>query len=173
MATICGSEIGISMMDLIGALLLTQFAGIPFSLVFGKLSGKIGTKNLIMLGLGWYALISLAGYSMSEAWQFWALAFMVSMVQGGTQALSRSLFGLMAPKARSLEFFGFYDVSGKFAGIAGPALFALVGQVTGSSRLGIAALVVFFFSGICLLLAVDEKDGIRLAEQENRVMQLV
>jgi UMF1 family MFS transporter len=167
MATIYGAEIGIGMTDLIGALLLTQFVGIPFSLLFGKFSGKIGTKRAIMLGLGWYALITVSAYFMSAPWQFWVLALMVGMVQGGTQALSRSLFGLMAPKARSAEFFGFYDISSKFAGIVGPALFALVGQLTGSSRLGIVALIAFFIGGIVLLSRVDEKEGIRVAELEN------
>jgi len=168
MATIYGSEIGIGMIDLIGALLLTQFVGIPFSLLFGKFSGRLGTKRSIMVGLGWYALITIAGYFMSRAWHFWALAFAVGMVQGGTQALSRSLFGRMAPKARSAEFFGFYDISSKFAGIAGPALFAVVGQLTGSSRLGIIALIIFFIGGIALLTRVDEKEGIQVAEEENR-----
>jgi UMF1 family MFS transporter len=167
MATIYGSEIGIGMIDLIGALLLTQFVGIPFSLLFGKFSGKLGTKRSIMVGLGWYTLIAIAGYFLSTAWHFWVLAVMVGMVQGGTQALSRSLFGLMAPKARSGEFFGFYDVSSKFAGIMGPALFAVVGQLMGSSRLSIVSLVIFFIAGIALLWRVDEQEGIRIAEQEN------
>jgi UMF1 family MFS transporter len=167
MATIYGSEIGIGMIDLIGALLLTQFVGIPFSLLFGKFSKPIGTKRAIMLGLGWYTIIAIAGYFMSQAWHFWVLAFMVGMVQGGTQALSRSLFGLMAPKARSGEFFGFYDISSKFAGIAGPALFAVVGQLFGSSRLSIVSLVIFFIGGIALLSLVDEREGIRTAEAEN------
>jgi UMF1 family MFS transporter len=172
MATIYGAEIGIGMIDLIGALLLTQFVGIPFSLLFGKFSGRLGTKRSIMIGLGWYALITVLGYFMSQAWHFWALACMVGMVQGGTQALSRSLFGLMAPKARSAEFFGFYDISSKFAGIAGPALFALVGQLTGSSRLSIIALIIFFIGGILLLSRVDEKEGIRVADAENRAMEM-
>lgn len=167
MATIYGSEIGIGMIDLIGALLLTQFVGIPFSLLFGKFSKRLGTKRSIMVGLGWYTLIVIGGYFMSQAWHFWVLAFAVGMVQGGTQALSRSLFGLMAPKARSAEFFGFYDVSSKFAGIAGPFLFALVGQLTGSSRLSIIALIVFFVGGILLLSRVNEQEGIRVAEAEN------
>ncbi|HHS97174.1 MAG TPA: MFS transporter [Chloroflexi bacterium] len=170
MATIYGSEIGIGMSDLIGALLLTQFVGIPFSLLFGKFGKKIGTKRAIMLGLGWYTLITIAGYFMSRPWHFWVLAFMVGMVQGGTQALSRSLFGQMAPRARSAEFFGFYKISSKFAGIAGPFLFGLVGQLTGSSRLSIIALIVFFIGGIILLTFVDEKEGIRVAQEENRAV---
>jgi len=169
MATIYGSEIGIGMIDLIGALLLTQFVGIPFSLLFGRFSNRVGTKRSIIIGLSWYTLIAVAGYFMSRSWHFWVLALMVGMVQGGTQALSRSLFGRMAPKARSAEFYGFYDISSKFAGIAGPALFAFVGQLTGSSRLGIVALVVFFIGGIVLLTRVDEKEGIRVAQEENRL----
>ncbi len=167
MATIYGSEIGIGMVDLIGALLLTQFVGIPFSLAFGKFSKVLGTKRTIMVGLAWYACITIAGYFMTVGWHFWALAFAVGMVQGGTQALSRSLFGLLAPKARSAEFYGFYDVSSKFSGIAGPLLFAVVGQIMGSSRLSIVAVIVFFLGGIALLSRVDEEAGIRVAEREN------
>jgi len=173
MATIYGAEIGIGQLDLIGALLMTQFVGIPFSLLFGKFGSRIGTKRAIMLGLAWYTLISIAGYFMTVAWHFWALAFAVGMVQGGTQALSRSLFGRMAPKARSAEFFGFYDVSSKFAGIAGPAIFALVGQLTGSSRLSIVSLIIFFIGGILLLTRVREDEGIRVADEENRAAQAV
>jgi UMF1 family MFS transporter len=169
MATIYGSEIGIGMTDLIGALLLTQFVGIPFSLAFGKFSKQVGTKRAIMIGLGWYALIAVMGYFMSQPWHFWALAIAVGMVQGGTQALSRSLFGLMAPKARSAEFFGFYDISSKFAGILGPFLFGLVGQIMGSSRLSIVALLIFFVGGIILLAGVNEDEGIRIAERENQL----
>jgi len=167
MATIYGAEIGIGTLDLVGALLLTQFVGIPFSLLFGKFSKRVGTKRSVMIGLGWYALLTVAGYFMSEAWHFWALAFSVGMVQGGTQALSRSLYSQMAPKARSAEFFGFYDVSSKFAGIIGPFLFAVVSQIAGQSRLSIVALIVFFIGGIILLTRVDEAEGIRVATVEN------
>jgi len=120
-----------------------------------------------MVGLGWYALLMVGGFFMSQPWHFWALAFGVGMVQGGTQALSRSLFGVMAPKARSAEFFGFYDVSSKFAGIAGPLLFSVVGQLMGTSRLSIVSLMVFFVGGIILLTRVNEKEGIRIATEEN------
>ncbi len=171
MATIYGSEIGIGMMDLIGALLLTQFVGIPFSLLFGKFSKRVGTKRAIMLGLAWYALITLMGYFMARPWHFWALACAVGMVQGGTQALSRSLFGLMAPKARSAEFFGFYDISSKFAGIVGPFLFGVVGRIMGSSRLSIVALIIFFVGGILLLTRVNEDEGIRVAREEDLRME--
>jgi UMF1 family MFS transporter len=163
MAAIYGAEIGIGQTDLIGALLLVQFVGIPFSLLFGRLARSVGAKRSVHLALGIYTVISLAAYSMTTAWQFWALAGMVGLVQGGSQALSRSLFGRMVPKAKSAEFFGFYDVSSKFAGIVGPAVFALVGQLTGSSRLGIISLIVFFVVGGLLLTKVDEAEGIRVA----------
>ncbi len=167
MATIYGSKLGIGNNDLIGALLLTQFVGIPFSLLFGRFSKVLGTKRSIMAGLGWYAVITVAAYFMSVGWHFWALAFAVGMVQGGTQGLSRSLFGQMAPRARSAEFFGFYDVSSKFAGILGPLLFGVINDRIGSPQLAIAAICIFFLAGIFLLTRVNEAEGIRIAELEN------
>jgi UMF1 family MFS transporter len=167
MATIYGAEIGIGQTDLIGALLLTQFVGIPFSFLFGRLAGRLGTKRSILLALGVYTIISILGYFMTQAWHFWALALLVGTVQGGSQALSRSLFGVMSPKAKTGEFFGFYDVSSKFAGILGPTLFAVVGQLAGSSRLSIVSLVVFFVVGGYLLSQVNEDEGIRRARAED------
>ncbi len=172
MATIYGTEIGIGMTALVGALLMTQFVGVPFTFLFGYLARKLGTKRSIFLALSVYVLVSIGGYFMAEAWHFWLLAFMVGLVQGGSQALSRSLFGSMTPKARSAEFFGFFDISSKFAGIAGPLLFGVVGQLTGTSRLSIVSLVVFFVVGMLLLRLVDEKEGIRVAEEENRAAGL-
>ena len=160
MATIYGSEIGINSTLMIGALALVQFVGIPFSFWFGSLAKKFGTKNMILAGLGIYALISVGGYFMNTAVHFWILAFMVGLVQGGTQALSRSLFGAMTPKNRSGEFFGFFSMSDKFAGIFGPLVFAGMGALTGSSRFGIVSLVIFFVGGGLLLLKVDEKKGL-------------
>ncbi|MFO8036559.1 MAG: MFS transporter [Anaerolineales bacterium] len=164
MATKYGDEIGIGQTDLIGALLMVQFVGIPFSFAFGWLAKKLGTKNSIYLSLGVYTLISIGGYFMTSSIHFWALAFAVALVQGGSQALSRSLYGRMVPKAQSAEFFSFYSVSGKFAGIFGPLVFGLVSQWMGNSRLGIVSLVIFFISGALLLTRVDEEEGIRVAK---------
>jgi UMF1 family MFS transporter len=119
----------------------------------------MGTKHAIFLGLAVYTGISLGGYFIQTALHFWILAVLVGFVQGGTQALSRSLFGTMIPKSRSAEFFSFYDVSSKFAGIIGPFVFGIVGQMTGSSRLSVVALVVFFIGGGIILLTVNEKEG--------------
>lgn len=159
MAVIFGAEINIAQEHLIGAILAVQFVGIPFSLLFGNLAGKIGTKRAIFLGLGIYTGISIGGYFIQNALHFWILAILVGFVQGGTQALSRSLFGTLIPKSRSGEFFSFYDVSSKFAGIIGPSVFGFVGQMTGSSRLSIVALVVFFIGGGLILFQVKEKEG--------------
>ena len=167
MATIYGAEIGIDQTALIGALLMTQFVGIPFAFAFGWLAKRIGTKRSIYLGLAIYTLTSIAGYFMTTALHFWVLGFMVGTVQGGTQALSRSLFGAMSPRAKSAEFFGFYGMSSKFAGIVGPLLFAEVGRIAGSSRLSIVALIIFFIVGGILLSQVDEQEGIRVARAED------
>ncbi|MEM7009387.1 MAG: MFS transporter [Thermodesulfobacteriota bacterium] len=167
MATIYGAEIGIDQTSLIGALLMTQFVGIPFAFLFGRLAKTLGTKNSILLGLAVYTLISISGYFMETALHFWILAFMVGTVQGGTQALSRSFFGSMLPKSKTAEFYGFYGMSSKFAGIVGPLVFAIVSQVAGSSRLSIISLIVFFIVGGFVLFKVDENRGLELAEKEN------
>jgi UMF1 family MFS transporter len=164
MATIYGAEIGIGTADLAGALLLTQVVGVPMTFVFGSLAKRLGTKRSILLSLGVYTLISIAGYFMTQAWHFWVLAGMVGTVQGGSQALSRSLFGAMTPKARSGEFFGFFDISSKFAGIAGPLLFGLTAAIAGTSRWSIVSLVVFFVVGGLLLSRVNEAEGISVAQ---------
>jgi UMF1 family MFS transporter len=167
MATIYGNEIGIGQTDLIGALLMVQFVGIPFSFVFGWLARKIGTKKSIYISLGVYTLITIGGYFMKNAVHFWILGFSVALVQGGAQALSRSLYGRMVPKAQSAEFFSFFSVSGKFAGVFGPFLFGLVSQLFGNSRLGIVSLIVFFISGGLLLTRVDEQQGIQVAKDAD------
>ncbi len=164
MATAYGDEIGIETSELIIAMLLVQFVGIPFSFAFGAMAKRIGTKTSILIGLGVYSVISVGGYFMETATHFFILAFMVGLVQGGTQALSRSLFGRMVPKARSGEFFGFFSMSDKFAGIFGPLVFGIVGGLTGTSRFGIVSLIFFFAVGGWLLTRVDEKKGIEAAK---------
>jgi len=170
MATAFGSEIGIETGDLVAALVLTQFIGFPCTLLFGRLAGRIGARPALMAGLGVYVLICVGGLVLRTAWQFYLLAGLVGTVQGGTQALSRSLFASMVPRHKSAEFFGFYSTSGKLAGIVGPLLFAVVSQVTGASRLSVFALIVFFIIGGALLLRVDLEAGraaARAAESES------
>jgi UMF1 family MFS transporter len=169
MATAYGDEIGIRMSDMITALIITQFVGIPFSFLFGALAGKIGTKPSILMALGVYSLISIAGFYMQTATHFYILAFMVGTVQGGSQALSRSLYGIMVPKHKSAEFFGFFSTSAKFAGIFGPLIFGLVSQTAGGSRLSILSVIVFFIAGGTMLLFVNVDEGTRVARQKEAV----
>jgi UMF1 family MFS transporter len=168
MATAYGDEIGIGLTDMTIALIITQFVGIPFSILFGSLARRLGTKRSILLALGVYVLISIAGYFMQTATLFYVLAFMVGMVQGGSQALSRSLYAAMVPKCRSAEFFGFFSTSSKFAGIFGPLLFGVVAQLAGGSRLSIISVILFFVVGGLLLTRVDEQEGIAVAREEDR-----
>jgi UMF1 family MFS transporter len=164
MATAYGDEIGLELTNMTIALIIMQFVAIPFSFLFGTLAKKLGTKRSILLALGVYTLISIAGYFMRTATHFYALAFLVGTVQGGSQALSRSLYGAMVPKYKTAEFFGFFSTSSKFAGIAGPLLFGIVSQVAGQSRLSIVSLIVFFTVGGLLLTRVDVEEGIRVAQ---------
>lgn len=163
MATSYGKAIGIGTSDLILALLITQFVGIPFTLLFGRMAGRLGAKMSLYISLCVYLVIVVLGYFMTSALHFYLLAVMVGFVQGGSQALARSLFSRIVPAGRSAEFFGFLSVSGKFSSMVGPALFGLVGLITGSSRFGILALALFFLLGIGLLRAVDMEKGAREA----------
>ena len=165
MATAYGTELGIGQGALITAILLVQFVGIPFSFLFGSLAGKIGAKPAVFLGLAAYTVISLLGYFMRTATHFFVLAGLVGMVQGGTQALSRSLFASMTPPHKSGEFFGFFSVFEKFAGIFGPLFFAVAIALTGSSRAAILSIIAFFVVGGALLAQVDVREGQRAARE--------
>ncbi|MFO7819973.1 MAG: MFS transporter [Halanaerobacter sp.] len=159
MATIYGREVGIGRTDLIGAMLMTQFIGIPCALLFGKLGEKIGAKKGIIIALTMYLLITVRGYFLSTALDFWILAGLVGLVQGGAQALSRSLYGSMIPRDKTSEFYSFFGISSKFAAITGPFVFGLVGHLTHSSRLGVLAVAGFFLAGIIILSTVDVEKG--------------
>lgn len=157
-ATYYGADIGIDTGSLITALLLVQFIGVPCSFLFGMLAGRIGAKRGVFLGLLVYVGITIFAYRMTTAWEFFALAITVGMVQGGTQALSRSLFASMVPKDKSSEFFAFFGVFERYAGILGPALFAVLAG-SGDSRTGIISMLVFFITGMAVLWFVDVKRG--------------
>jgi len=159
MAAIYGAEIGIDQNAQIEAFVVVQFVGIPFSFLFGAIAGKIGAKTSIFLALAVYTGISVLGYFMTTAWQFFALAFLVGTVQGGSQALSRSLFARMIPKHKSSEYFGFFSVFEKFAGIAGPALFAASVSIFGSSRAAVLSVILFFVAGAAVLMRVNVEEG--------------
>jgi UMF1 family MFS transporter len=167
MATAYGTEIGIGQNALIGAILLVQFVGIPCSFLFGMLATRIGAKRAIFLGLLAYTCISVLGYFMTNATHFYVLAGLVGMVQGGTQALSRSLFASMIPPHKSGEFFGFFSVFEKFAGIFGPLIFAGTIAATGSSRNAILSVIGFFAVGATMLALVDVDEGQQRIREPN------
>jgi MFS transporter, UMF1 family len=167
MATAYGTEIGIGQSALIGAILLVQFVGIPFSFLFGALAHRIGAKQALFLGLLAYTAISVLGYFMTTALHFYLLAGLVGTVQGGTQALSRSLFASMIPRHKSGEFFGFFSVFEKFAGIFGPLIFAGTIAATGSSRNAILSVIIFFAAGALLLWPVKVEEGQRAAREAD------
>jgi UMF1 family MFS transporter len=130
MAALYAKTQGLPDGDVILAILLVQFVGVPFSILFGSLAGRIGTKRAIFIGLLVYASATLVASSMTTVGEFYVLALMIALVQGGTQALSRSLFASMIPHHRTSEFFGFYSVSEKVAGIFGPLVFSLLISLT-------------------------------------------
>ncbi len=167
MATLYGAEIGIDQGYLIGAILMVQWVGIPFTLLFGRVAGRIGTKKAILFTLMVYGVIALVGFKMTTTIHFFLLAFMVATVQGGCQALSRGLFASMIPKQRSGEFFAFYAVAEKCASVLGPATFAAAIWLTGSSRWAVLLVALFFIVGAQLLMRVDVDAG-RARASENR-----
>jgi UMF1 family MFS transporter len=165
MAAAYGAELKIPQTSLMGAFLLVQFVGIPFTFAFGALAGRIGTKRSIFLGLSVYAVISIFGYFMRTATHFYILALLVGTVQGGTQALSRSLFATIIPPYKSGEFFGFFSVFSRFAGIFGSILFYLIIARTQTMRPAILAVIGFFIVGALLLYFVDVDEGKRTAQE--------
>ncbi|MSR21949.1 MAG: MFS transporter [Gemmatimonadetes bacterium] len=170
MATTYGTEIGIGQGDLIAAILIVQFVGIPFTFLFGLMAGRMGAKRSILAGLLVFMGISVFGYFLRTATQFYFLALLVGLVQGGTQALSRSLFASIIPRHKSGEFFGFYSVFSRFAAVFGPLVFGLVLSATGTSRSAILSIVVFFIVGGGLLLFVDVEEGKREAARAEAAL---
>ena len=149
--------------SLIIALLIVQFVAFPAALIYGWLASKIGAKTGIMVGITAYSFITLLGYFMTEAWHFYVLAILIGLFMGGIQALSRSLYTRIIPPDKSAEFFGFYNMLGKFASIIGPALMGIIALVTGSARLSILSILLLFILGAFFLNKVDVKEGKRLA----------
>ena len=171
MATAYGTEIGIRESSLIGAILLVQFVGIPCTFLFGSVASRIGAKRALFIGLLAYAVISILGYYMTTATHFYILAGLVGTVQGGTQALSRSLFASLIPQHKSGEFFGFFSIFEKFAGIFGPLIFAGTIAATGSSRNAILSVIGFFAVGAVLLALVNVESGQRVAREVERELE--
>jgi UMF1 family MFS transporter len=165
MASVYGAEIGIAQTGQIAAFVMVQFLGIPFSFLFGSLGTRIGTKRAILLAIAVYAVATVLGYFMTTVTHFFILAGLVATVQGGSQALSRSLFSRLVPASKTSEFFGFFAVAERFATVLGPAVFTASVALTGSSRTAVLFILLFFVAGAALLTQVDEEAGMRAASE--------
>jgi UMF1 family MFS transporter len=141
--------------------------------LFSRLADTLDTRRSIILSLVVYAVIAVWGYFLNSVVEFWLLAWMVAVVQGGSQALSRSLYASLSPAAKSGEFFGLFGVMEKFSAILGPLLFAAAVALFGSSRPAILSLVVFFVVGILLLRSVNIDEGVRVAREEDALAGLI
>lgn len=154
MATAYGSTIGIGSIMLLLILLVTQFVAFPFAIIYGKLAEKFGTKRTLNMGILTYCVICIVAFFMSPerdtktlTIMFWVLAMLVGTAQGGIQALSRSYFGRIVPKNQANEFFGFYNIFGKFAAILGPILFGWISLATGKANYGVGSIIILFIVG--------------------------
>ena len=156
-------EYGFETSDLISALLMVQFIAFPAAILYNLFAQKIGTKNAVFVAIGGYALATLLGYYMSTRVHFYCLAALIGLFQGGIQALSRSLYARLVPKNMEAEFFGFYNMLGKFASVIGPLLMGWITVYTGSVRYGILSILILFIAGAILLKKVDFEKGERAA----------
>jgi MFS transporter, UMF1 family len=172
MSSIYGAEAGIDANAQIAAFVLVQFVGIPFSFLFGAMAERIGAKPALFLALVVYTIVSIIGYFLSQTWHFFALAFLVGTVQGGSQGLSRSLFARMIPKDKSSEYFGFFSVFEKFGQIFGPLVFAAAVTLFGSSRSAVLSVIFFFIVGALVLTRVDVAAGEAQAAEPLRASRL-
>ena len=157
MAVDYGMSIGFAYQDLILALLITQFVGFPSALLYGKLGERHRAEECHLWRACRLSAGGGVGHNDDGTGEFYLLAVMIGLVQGGVQALSRSFYARLIPQDKAGEFFGFYNMIGKFAVIVGPALIGVVGRATHNSRLGIAAVALLFIAGGVLLYFVKEE----------------
>jgi UMF1 family MFS transporter len=154
MAVNYGLALGLATNDLLGALLLTQFVGFPAALLFGRLGDRIGARAGVLVGLAVYIVIIVWAFFMDSALEFYLMAATLGVVQGGVQSLSRSMFGRLVPVGKSAEYFGFYNMVGKFGTVLGPALMGALALAADSTRVSILALLLLFVGGGALLWRV-------------------
>ena len=159
MATAYGTALGLDTTGLLLALLLTQIVAFPSALIFGRLSAKYPSTTLIPVCIAAYAGIALFAFFLTQQWQFWVLAFVVGMFQGGVQALSRSHFAKIIPPEKSGEYFGLFDICGKGASFLGTMIVSVGSQLTGSANVGVGSLIVLFLVGF-VLFRVSCKEGV-------------
>jgi MFS transporter, UMF1 family len=156
MSTAYGSDLGISSTNLLIILFATQVVAAPFAILYGRLAERFTGKKMLYVGIGVYIIVCIYAYFLKTTIDFWILAMLVATSQGGIQALSRAYFAKLVPKNNANEFFGFYNIFGKFASIMGPLLVAITAQVTGNSASAVFSLVILFIIGISILFFVPE-----------------
>jgi UMF1 family MFS transporter len=156
MSTAYGSDLGISSTNLLIILFVTQVVAAPFAILYGRLAEKFTGKKMLYVGIIVYIIVCIYAYFLKTTMDFWILAMLVATSQGGIQALSRAYFAKLVPKEKSNEFFGFYNIFGKFASIMGPLLVGATAQLTGNSSSGVFSLVILFIVGLVILARVPE-----------------
>jgi UMF1 family MFS transporter len=156
-------ELALSQGTILACFLMIQFVAMPGTLLFGRLAEKAGAKQALYLALSLFILVTVYAYFMNNAWEFWLLGFIIAIILGGSQAVSRSFFSSLIPQGKHAEFFGFYAISAKFASVFGPFMFALIIDLTGSARLSILALTFFFITGMFLLSRVKDENSVTMS----------
>lgn len=159
MATAYGTALGFESTSLLLALLLTQVVAFPFAILFGRLATKYNTSKLIVICILAYLGISIFAIFLTKQWQFWVLAVLVGMFQGGIQSLSRSYFTKIIPSEKSGEYFGLMDVCGKGASFLGTTMISVLSQWTGQVNLSLGALSIFFMLGIVFFRMSEKREG--------------
>ncbi len=167
MAVDYGSSLGFPAESLIIALLIVQFVAFPATLLYNLLGKKTGIKKALLIAIAAYSILTILGYFMKTTTHFYILAVSIGLFQGGIQALSRSYYSRLIPEKQAAEFYGFFNMLGKFAAVIGPALMGIVTLITGSNRLGILSILVLFIAGAILLIQVDEQKGREMLDQYN------
>lgn len=164
-ASLFGKAVGIDTTTLLTVLLAVQLIAFPFSILYGRLAKKFNTRKVLIGGILVYVVIALYALFIENAGEFWVLAILVGTSQGGVQALSRAYFGRLVPKDHASEFFGFYNIFGKFSAILGPVLFGAVAQLTGRVQIAAGSLIILFGLGLGIFLALPKLVAAAQAKQ--------
>tara|TARA_B100000497_G_scaffold125335_1_gene161615 strand:+ start:1337 stop:2605 length:1269 start_codon:yes stop_codon:yes gene_type:complete len=157
-------SMGFEASDMLSVLIMVQLIGFPAGLLFNWFSSIITPKKAVLVAIFFYTIATSSAYFMNSRLHFYILAGIIGLFQGGIQAISRSLFARLVPKGKEGEFFGFYNMLGKFSAVVGPVLLGTVTLVTGNARMGLFALVILFIGGGLLLIRVDFDEGERIAK---------
>lgn len=160
MSTSYGTDLGIDSTQLVLALLVTQFVAFPSAIAYGRLAKHFGTRRMLMVGaFAYFCIVMFAAFFLKSATEFWILAICVGLFQGGIQALSRSEYGKLIPKEKANEYYGFFDIFGKYAAVMGTFLVSVFTQITGNASFGVLSIAVLFIVGFFFLLAMPARNN--------------